>query len=236
MTGPSPGKARVLALGLLSIGAIFSACSSTSSSSDTNGESTKSPSQIFTDAKHATSSASSVHISGDITSGSDNIALDVVDSSGRSGGSITENGATVQVILSGKTIYLMGNAASMAKFAGSAAAGQLLGGKWLQTSKDNKDFGSLAQLFDLGNLVQAIQPKGTVHKGTVTTVNGQSAIPLTDSSGNGTLYIANTGRPYMVEVKGGSKQSGTIKFDQYESAKPPAVPTGAVNLDQLQNG
>jgi hypothetical protein len=177
-----------------------------------------------------------VHISGHITSGSDNIALDVVDSSGRSGGSITENGATVEVVLSGTTIYLMGNAASMAKFAGSQAAGQLLGGKWLQTSKDNKDFGSLAQLFDVGNLVQAIQPKGTVHRGTVTTVDGQAAIPLTDSSGNGTLYIANTGRPYMIEVKGGPTQNGTIKFDEYESARPPAVPTGAVNLDQLQNG
>ena len=130
----------------------------------------------------------------------------------------------------------MGDAASMAKFGGGQAAGQLLGGKWLQTSTDNKDFGSLAQLFDLGNLVRAIQPQGTIRKGAVTTVDGQSAIPLTDSSGNGTLYVANTGRPYLIEVKGGPKQSGTIKFDEYESAKPPAVPTGAVNLDQLQNG
>src|SRR5690348_11877670 len=99
MSELTSGRARVLALSLLSTGAFLSACSSASSSSDTNGESAKAPSQIFADAKHATSSASSVHISGDITSGSSNIALDVVDSSGRSGGSITENGAKVQVVL-----------------------------------------------------------------------------------------------------------------------------------------
>jgi hypothetical protein len=112
----------------------------------------------------------------------------------------------------------------------------LLGGKWLQTSKDNKDFGSLAQLFNLANLVRAIQPQGSVHKGSITDVGGQSVIALTDSSGNGTLYVATSGPPYVIEIVSRSGESGTIKFNQYQSATPPTVPTGAVNLDQLQKG
>jgi len=224
----------LLLLSVLSAVVTLSACGSSSNSS--NGEASKSANQIFSDAKRSTESASSVHIAGRVTSGTDNIVLNLIDSPARSGGTISDNGATFQLILSGATIYLKGSAATMSKLAGDSAAGQLLGGKWLETSKDNKDFGSLAGLFNLSKLIQSIQPQGTLHKGSVTTIDGQSAIALTDSSHKGTLYVAASGSPYMIELVGGSGEAGTITFDQYRSARPPATPRGAINLDQLESG
>ena len=53
---------------------------------------------------------------------------------------------------------------------------------------------------------------------------------------NGTLYVANSGPPYMIKLVGGPGQPGSITFDQYESAKPPAIPAGAINLNQLESG
>jgi hypothetical protein len=223
----------LLVLIVLSTMAALSACSSSSNS--TSGEASKSATQIFSDAKRATESASSVHISGRVTSGTDKVDLDFVDSSGRSGGTISDNGSTFQIILSGQTVYLKGSAATFTKLTGAKAAGQLLGGKWLQTTTSNKDFGSLAGLFNLPNLIQGIQPQGTVHKGQVTFINGQSAIALTDSSHKGTLYVADSGAPYMLKLVGGAGQPDTITFDQYRSAKPPAIPSGAINLDQLES-
>jgi hypothetical protein len=230
MTASSTRLVRLLVLGALGTLTFLSACGS---SSPTNGVASKSAVQIYSDAKSATEAASSVHISGRITSGSDKIGLNFVDSSRRSGGTISDNGTTFQIILSGHNVYLRGSKATMSKVSGSAAAGQLLGGKWLQTTTGNKDFGGLAGLFNLPKLINSIQPKGKLQKGPVSNVDGQSVVALIDSTRKGTLYVATSGRPYMIELVGGPGEPGMITFDQYGSAQPPAIPSGAVNLDQL---
>jgi hypothetical protein len=211
--------------------AFLAACGS---SGTTSGEAAKSASQIFSDAKRATESASSVHISGQINTSSDKVVLDIIDSSPRSGGTISDNGSTFQLVVSGQAVYLKASQATMAKIAGQSA-GQLLGGRWLQTTTGDKDFGSLAQLFNLSKLINSIKPQGTLRKGPVSTADGQPVVPLTDSSHKGTLDVATSGRPYMIELVGPGK-AGSVTFDRYGTARAPAVPKGAINLNQLENG
>jgi hypothetical protein len=232
MKRPAAPLVRLLLLGPLSTMAVLAACSS---SAPSNGEASKSANTIFADAERATESAASVHIAGRFNSGSDKIALDLVDSSKRSGGTIADDGQTFQVILAGKTAYIKGSKATMTKISGTAA-GQLLGGRWLKTTPGNQDFGSLTGLFKLSNLIGSIQPEGSLRKGSPTTVKGQSAIGLTDPAHKATLYVATSGRPYMIELVGGPGQPGTLTFDQFGSATPPAIPKGAVDLDQLEGG
>ena len=196
----------------------------------------KSGAQIFADAQKATAAAASVHIAGTVTSGSDTVTLDIVATPARSGGSITEDGATIDVVSAESDVYLKGSAAAMAKLSGDAAAGQLIGGRGLQTTSANKDFGGLDQLFNLNDLVHQLKPSGAVRKGPTTTVAGRPAITLIDTGDNGTLLVATTGPPYMLELRGSSGERGSISFDQYGSAHPPAVPSGAINLDQLEKG
>ena len=224
----------------LSVGA--AACSSSPSnkssgpggSGASNGEAAKSAAQILADAQEATGAASSVRIAGSFKSGSDTVALDFVATPARSGGSFTDNGATLDLVTAGTNIYLKGSAASFTKLAGSSAAGQLLGDRWLQTTTSNADFGSFGQLFDLKQLVQQIKPQGAIRKGAITTVGGQGAIALIDTSDGGQLLVATTGPAYILEITNNSSAKGTIAFGQYGQASAPAVPTNAINLDQLE--
>ena len=220
-------------LGVLALAVAAAACGSSSSA---NGEAAKPGATIFSDAQLATEAAPSVHITGDLTSGSEHIVLDITATQPRSGGSISENGATVDVVRAGQNLYLKGSAAALATLSGSKSAGQLLGDRWLQTTTANKDFSDLGQLFDLRQLVQQLKPTGTVRKGRTTTVDGQSAIGLVDSADDGTLYVATSGQPYVLEIVGGAGEKGTLSFAQYGAAHAPAVPAGAVNLDQLEQG
>lgn len=234
MAGSSTRLARLLLLGTVSTMAFLSACGSSGS---TNGEASKSADQIYADAKIATESASSVHVSGRIMSGSETLGLDFVDSSVRGGGTISFDGASVALILSGTKVYFKGSVATMTQLSdGNRAAGQLLGGRWLQTTTGNKDFGSLATLFELPKLIAEIKPHEPLKRDPVSTIDGQSVVGVTDTLRKGTLYVDTSGPPYMVEIIGGPKDPGTITFDHYGSATPPAVPTGAINLDQLEGG
>ena len=179
MPGPPPRLVRFLVPVLLSATAVLAGCGSSA------GEASKSAAQIFSDAQRATETASSVHVSGRVTSGGDQIDLDVVDATGRSGGSLTDNGATFQVVVSGRTVYIEGSVATMTKLSGSAAAGTVLGGKWLMTTTASQGLGNLPGIFDLTDLLHNIRPQGTLHKGSPATVDGRAVIGLTDSSRRG---------------------------------------------------
>jgi hypothetical protein len=224
---------RALALTALSSIAVLAGCGSSGPAS--NGEAAKPATQVFSDAQKATAAASSVHVVGHITSGGKPISLDFVGGTKRGGGALSSSGWSLQIVLAGQNVYLKGSAASFTTLAGNKAAGQLLGGRWLQTTNANKDFGSFSELFNVSKLVHAINSKSdSIKKGSPTTVDGQSVVTLIDAKEQGKLYVAATGPPYIVEITGGPKEPGTIKFNQYGSAKPPATPTGAINLDQLE--
>ena len=230
------------ALVMVVLGAGAAACSSSPSTSTSgsggsgasNGEAAKTATQILADAQKATAAASSVHIAGSFKSGSDNVALDFVATPARSGGSFTDNGATLELVTAGTNIYLKGSAASFTKLAGSSAAGQLLGDRWLQTTTSNANFGTFGQLFDLKQLVQQIKPQGAIRKGATTTVGGQGAVALIDTSDGSQLLVATAGPAYILEITNNSSAKGTVTFDKYGQANAPAVPTNAINLDQLE--
>jgi hypothetical protein len=60
---------------------------------------------------------------------------------------------------------------------------------------------------------QLLRPASVV-KGKVTTVNGQQALPLTDTSKGGTLYVTDTATPQVLQIvntKAGN--SGKITFN-----------------------
>lgn len=219
---------------------LLSACGSGEGPSSTNaggnGEASKSPDQIVKDARAATGSATSVHITGKVSSGGQNIQLDVVADHGRGGGTITENGMAFETVLDGKTVYLMADQATWTK-AANASVAKLLAGKWIKTTTDNQDFRDFPSLLDISQLVSGFTPSGTLTKGKVTSVNGVAVVPVTDhESDGGTMYVENEGTPYIVAISGPTASAGRINFTQYNTAKIPATPQGAIDLSQLEGG
>jgi hypothetical protein len=232
-------RARFLALAgaLLLVAASVAGCGGSSSSS--NGVAAKSPEQILAAAKSAATGAASVHLAGSIVSEGKPISIDIELLSGKGGkGRVTLEGLAVQLIRVERAIYISGSAAFYRHIAGPAAA-QLLQGKWLKAPESSGNFASLSSLTELDKLTEtALAGHGTLRKGPETTIAGQKAVALQDTSKGGTLYVAATGTPYPLEIvkQGGSGSAGSIRFDRWNQPVTLTAPADAINIDQLQSG
>jgi len=206
-------------------------------SSSGNGVAAKAPTDIVAAAKVAAEGASSVHVSGSIVSGGLPITLDMDLLAGKGGrGQLTENGLGFELIQTGGTVYIKGTPAFYRHIGGTAAA-QLLQGKWLKAPTTSKEFASIASLTDLHQLVDTtLTNHGTLAKGATTTVDGQKVVGVTDTAKDGTLYVAEAGQPYPIEITKSGAGGGTITFDRWNESVALAAPANAIDITQLQSG
>ncbi len=203
-----------------------------------NGVASKSPTEILAAAKAAADSASAVHVSGSSVTGGTPIVLDLSLVAGKGGrGRLSENGLSFELIEIDGTIYINGSPAFYSHFAGPAAA-QLLHGKWLKASTSNTSFAGLSSLTDLRKLLDAAlsSSHGSLTKVGTSTVNGQSAVGVKDTTQNGILYVATTGSAYPLEITKGGASGGTITFSEWNKPVTLTAPTNAVDIEQLQKG
>jgi hypothetical protein len=223
---PTTGSLLVLALGALA------GCGGSSSG---NNIASKSATQIVSESKAAADSASSVHVSGSIKTGSTPVTLDLNLAAGKGArGEISENGASFKLILVGGTAYISGSPAFYRSLGGAAAA-QLLDGKWLKASATTGEFASFGSLANMRQLIDTtLAARGVLAKGATSTVNGQQVIAITDTTKSGTLYVATTGKPYPVQITKAGSESGRIAFDSWNQPVTITAPSSSVDLAELK--
>jgi hypothetical protein len=224
--------ATVLGAGLVAVLGLAS-CSRGGATKD-NGITAMAPSQIVQQVEHAMDAQQTVHIAGDVQSaGGPSVHLDVVDGQSRGGGTIAIDGSPLDVIVDGGTFFVKGDAGAWTKLTGSTTQSQVLAGKWLKTDTGNPDFAPLAGLLTIPRLVTALGRGPIPTKGSVTKEDGVAVLTLTTT--DGTSYVATTGRPLLISShgNGGSGGSGTLTYDQYNTAALPADPSGAVALGSV---
>lgn len=222
----------VLALAVAAI----AGCGSSGSSSSENGVAAKSPTEILSASKTAAQGASAVHVSGSLVSGGSPITLDLNLVEGKGGkGKISENGLSFELIQLNGTAYISGSSEFYKHFAGPAAA-QLLQGKWLKASATSGSLSTLASLTDLQKLISAaLAQHGTLTKGSKTTISGQPAIPVTDTTQGGSLYVATTGEPFPLQISKSGSGGGKITFDEWNKPVTITAPANAVDINELQH-
>jgi hypothetical protein len=220
---------------LLTLLALLSGCGSSSPAG--NGLSAKSPAEIIAAAKAAVAGAATAHVSGSVIDAGKPISLDMELVAGKGGkGRLTLEGLSIDLVQLKGAVYLNGSSAFYTKVAGAAAA-QLLQGKWLKASATGSNFASLAQLSDLGKLINtALASHGKLAGAPAKTIAGQKAVGVTDVSKGGTLYVASTGTAYPLEITKSGAGGGTITFDRWNKPVTLSAPANAVNIDQLQSG
>lgn len=203
--------------------------------SSSNSIASKGAEQIVSESKLAADTATSVHVSGSLQSGGMPVTLDLNLVAGKGArGEISQNGASFKLILLGGTAYISGSPAFYRSLGGTAAA-QLFNGKWLKASATTGEFASFSQLADMRKLIDStLTGHGALAKGATTVVNGQNAIAITDTSKNGMLYVATTGKPYPIELSKGGSESGKITFDRWNQAVSIAAPPNSVDLAELK--
>jgi hypothetical protein len=224
---------RVLAISLVSLALLAGGCGG-GGGSKSNGEEDKTAKEILADAKAAAKKASSVHFHGSIVESGTPLKVDIrIDSAKGGAGSMTIQGAKVEIVRIGNEAYLKGSTAFYTQIAGAVAA-QLLKGKWLKGSATSGDLAALAALTDINKLFEAaLKPTGTITKGKETTVDGQKVIGVNSSDG-GTLYVATTGEPYPLEITQASgTSSGTVHFDEWNETVDVKAPPDAVDVSKL---
>jgi hypothetical protein len=218
-------------LPLAATAAVLAGCGGGGSSS--NGESSKSASTILADAKQAALDAGSARVTGTIHDSGQSIALDLKITRQGGGGTMTIQGSKLEIIRLGKNVYIRAPSSFYEKVGAGKAAGQLLNGRWLKAPASTPDFADLASLTNINAFVsQALKPEGTISKGGETTVGGQKAIQLKSSRG-GSLYVAETGKPYPIEFKGGGGSSGTLLLSDWGAVTAPTAPKNAIDISSL---
>lgn len=212
---------------VLAAAGLLTACGGASS----NGEAAKPATQILADTQKATGAASSVHVSGSGTVSNSSLKIDVVAGHSRGGGTITAGGAVLNLILDTPNIFIKANQATIDALTGNAALAHSEADRWLQTSTTDPSIGSLSELLDITKLPKTFTFGGTPTKKALTTFAGVSAIPLLDPKSGGTLYVASTGQPYILGIKGAPSGGGaTLSFDHYNHAKVPGTPPDPIPL------
>ncbi|HTT31243.1 MAG TPA: hypothetical protein VMG37_22710 [Solirubrobacteraceae bacterium] len=212
----------------------LAACGSSGGSSSDNGISSKSPNEIVSAATSAVSSVNSVHVAGTVLSGGQHVTLDLNLVNGKGGkGSMAQNGLGFQIVAVGSEVYINGSQSFWKTFGGSAAA-QLLSGKWLKAPATGQ-LSSLATLTNVQKLFnQLLSSHGKLAKGKTTTIHGQPAIAVTDTTNGGTLYVATTGKAYPLEISKTGAQGGQITFDHFDQPVTLTPPAKAIDISQLK--
>jgi hypothetical protein len=232
-------RARRLALPAILILLVLAiaGCGSSSSSSSGNGVASKSADEIVAEAKKAASTATSVHVSGQIANEGKQIVINLHLVTGKGAtGSLTLQGEKINIVETGSYFYLNAGESFYKQLGGTAAA-QLLRGKWLKAPLSSGEFASLAGLTNLSKLLgSTLSAHGTLTKTGTTTVDGQAVVGVADTGKQGTLYVATTGSAYPVAIVKQGTSGGKISFDEWNKPVTITAPSPSVDLTQLQGG
>src|SRR6202020_616978 len=214
-------------------GAMALGMATPASAASSNGVANKSASEIVTAASAATGAAKSFTFGGTTQQSGTTTNLKVsVSSSGMGQGTITISGQPVKLIKIGNTVYFSSTKAFWNKAAGTGA-GSLFGTRWVAVPSTDSDFAGINTLLDESQVAGQFSDTSntTFTKGKTSTINGQAVIAVNgkdsgDSTG-GTVYVATTGKPYIIRVTGGGS---SLTFSNYNQPVNPSVPPNSINI------
>ena len=134
-------------------------------------------------------------------------------------GTVTEGtSGSIAIVVIGSTAWIKPSDQFLKAEEGSSAAQviSVLKGRYLKGSTGNSNVKSLTAVCSVDSMTSSFTDTGTLTKGTVTTVDGQQVLPITDNTKGGTMYVTTSATPQVVEIsnttgKGGS--TGTINFN-----------------------
>jgi hypothetical protein len=230
---------------LLVIGAVagvlmLAGCGGSKSSAG-NGVASRSATGIVAVATAAADSATSVHVSASVIGNGVPFVFDLHLVAGKGGeGHLSEQGVGFDLVRIGPEAYVKGSKAFylqfVGQFAGAGAAQHLaaqLQGRWLKGSATSGQFGPLTQITDIRQLIsKALSGHGAFAKTGTTTINGQQVVGVKDTTSGGVVYVATTGKPYLIKIAAPGKE--TFTFDEWNKSVALAAPANAVDISKLK--
>jgi hypothetical protein len=219
----------VAAPGLMAIGLVTPA-----SAASSNGVANKSAKQIISAATSALNGAQSFTYGGTTRSNGVSTGLKIsLTSAGDGQGTLTSSGQPVKLIKIGDTLYVSSTTAFWTKILG-AAAGQTLGTQWVSASSSDSDYAGIANLFETSDITsEFLSTSGTAWtKGKTSTVNGQPVVAVVGKSGStvNTVYVATTGKAYVLRISAPGGNGGILNFTNYNKPVTPTAPPNPISV------
>jgi hypothetical protein len=213
------------------------AAGSAASAGSPAAASTRSTATLIAQMIAAVGSATSMHMSGQVSGSGHPVGLDLgVLRAGELTGTITQNGVKQQLIGAEGKVYIKATPAFLRELKASAAVCAVMCGKYVQMS--GPQAGALAVSLSMASLTRSLT-SGLPHfnQAGTTTVNGQPAIVLHGADGS-TLDVAATGKPYPLRVVAPAGRPGVVVFSEWDQVAAPAAPRAGevINLNQLKAG
>jgi hypothetical protein len=202
----------------------IAACGGGGSSGD-NGVAAKSPDQILAAAIAQARTAGSMRVTG--TTAADDVVI--VRGKGASG-SLSSNGERIRLVVTSDTAYLNANRTFWQQVQPAEVG---LADHWVRLPGGVSAVAQLKDVSFTGLIATLSDEHGKVSKGARTTVAGQKVVAL-KLGGGGTVYVATTGKPYLVATRGGTL--GDATFSHWGSSFSITPPQGAESPQQLLGG
>jgi outer membrane lipoprotein-sorting protein len=200
----------------------------------TNGIEKLSGDKALAKVKADVAGVQSVHAHGTVSQAGKQLQLDVHVAQSKGVGTLGIGDSHIDMRLVDGTAYVRGDTAAYTAFGATPQEAQLVADKWLKGSSDSGDLSNFSNFLDLKQLFDSLlTPQGTVKTGGTTTVNGQKAFVLIDSSDGGKLYVAETGKALPLRIEKTGTGGGTIDFSDYDADVSVSAPEGAIDLSQL---
>jgi hypothetical protein len=216
----------------LSVVALLAAPVAAVSGTTSGAEKSKPAAQILADAEKAMVGAKNFHVTGSITQGGQATSLNLSISPSGGGGSVGLPGVTMEIVVTGHSVYIKADEKSWLKLTGSASTAELVANRWIEAPASNADFSDFAQLTDSKSFIgQVGSGNSKISKLPVIAMwGGHKAIVLTDATGD-RLYVVDGPTPYMLHIQGGAEgASGSITFSDFGTAPMPAIPGNAISF------
>jgi hypothetical protein len=190
--------------------------------------------------KAAAKAAASVRVRGTIADDEGKpMKLDLSLATKGGSGTITTGGASIKVLVVGKTAYMQLSDAFWRQQSKSKQEADLIigvvGGKWIKLALTNKDFGEMAAFASKPTFFDGLfDETGSVRKSGTKTIEGVPCIGLSDDEG--TLWVdAASARPIRLEVPG-KTTTESLTFSQYNQIKEPKAPPSSKVIDGKKLG
>jgi hypothetical protein len=201
---------------VVALASLFAACGGGGSNSTAatptpslNGEQTKSPAQILSDARTALTAVGSLSIDAAYTDSRGNISFRIdIDLAGKRAHMVgTEGGGQFEVLVVGGKVYLVADAAFYAA-TNQASLGDLVAGQWVIPPQSSGLVTGLLALVDRTNAADCIlgQTHGALTLGGTGQAQGTIVATIVDAgdvagSAPQTISVSLVGTPYPLQVK-----------------------------------
>lgn len=220
-------RARAVAAGLAGCAAIVAAgCGSSPSTVSSSSSPAKEPASaaLVSSMQDSVRHASSVHVDGRLISNGTpgGVSLDLTRS-GDMAGSITQSGASVQVVGVGGKVYLKPTPAYLKAVRAPASACASVCGKWtpLPSQQASQLLGDFSMNSMTGPLTSSQVPAMT-EAGTAT-ISGQAAYVLR-AAGGIEIDISSAGQHFPLLASTGGSTPEVVRYSKWDSVPQPAPP------------